>query len=192
MSTGFEGQVESHKHTFAVADIGDFDLDEDRADDIDSGKEDYDLVTPGKATGSIAYIFGKRGFLSFDYSYQDYSSIKFKPDNDAFFQQLNTQIDNQLKGVSSYKLGGEFLVNSWSFRGGYRFIESPYENETTLGDTTGYSVGLGYSFGNTRIDLAYDWMKQDQNPRLYDGAFTNTAFIDTINTNIVATLSFQL
>jgi len=105
---------------------------------------------------------------------------------------LNTQIDNQLKGVSSYKLGGEFLVNSWSFRGGYRFIESPYENETTLGDTTGYSVGLGYSFGNTRIDLAYDWMKQDQNPRLYDGAFTNTAFIDTINTNIVATLSFQL
>ena len=154
--------------------------------------EDYDLVTPGKATGSIAYIFGKRGFLSFDYSYQDYSSIKFKPDNDAFFQQLNTQIDNQLKGVSSYKLGGEFLVNNWSFRGGYRFIESPYENETTLGDTTGYSVGLGYSFGNTRIDLAYDWMKQDQNPRLYDGAFTNTAFIDTINTNIVATLSFQL
>jgi len=31
MSTGFEGQVESHKHTFAVADIGDFDLDEDRS-----------------------------------------------------------------------------------------------------------------------------------------------------------------
>ena len=28
MSTGYEGQVESHKHTFAVADIGDFDLDE--------------------------------------------------------------------------------------------------------------------------------------------------------------------
>ncbi len=31
MSTGYEGQVESHKHTFAVADIGDFDLDEDRS-----------------------------------------------------------------------------------------------------------------------------------------------------------------
>ena len=31
MSTGFEGQVETHKHTFAVADIGDFDLDEDRS-----------------------------------------------------------------------------------------------------------------------------------------------------------------
>lgn len=31
MSTGYEGQVETHKHTFAVADIGDFDLDEDRS-----------------------------------------------------------------------------------------------------------------------------------------------------------------
>ena len=31
MSTGFEGQVESRKHTFAVADLGDFDLDQDRS-----------------------------------------------------------------------------------------------------------------------------------------------------------------
>ena len=31
MSTGFEGQVETHKHTFAVADLGQFDLDEDRS-----------------------------------------------------------------------------------------------------------------------------------------------------------------
>ena len=30
MSTGYEGQVETHKHTFAVADLGDFDLDQDR------------------------------------------------------------------------------------------------------------------------------------------------------------------
>ena len=31
MSTGYEGQVESHKHTFAVEDLGDWDLDEDRS-----------------------------------------------------------------------------------------------------------------------------------------------------------------
>ena len=31
MSTGYEGQVETHKHTFAVADLGDFDLDQDRS-----------------------------------------------------------------------------------------------------------------------------------------------------------------
>ena len=31
MSTGYEGQVETHKHTFAVADLGDFDLAQDRS-----------------------------------------------------------------------------------------------------------------------------------------------------------------
>ena len=31
MSTGYEGQTERHKHTFAVADVGDWDLDEDRS-----------------------------------------------------------------------------------------------------------------------------------------------------------------
>ena len=31
MSTGYEGQVETHKHTFQGADFGDWDLDEDRS-----------------------------------------------------------------------------------------------------------------------------------------------------------------
>mgnify|MGYP003127255038 FL=1 len=31
MSTGYEGQVETHKHTFQVSDLGDWDLDEDRS-----------------------------------------------------------------------------------------------------------------------------------------------------------------
>ena len=31
MSTGYEVQVETHKHTFQVADLGDWDLDEDRS-----------------------------------------------------------------------------------------------------------------------------------------------------------------
>ena len=31
MSTGYEGQVETHKHTFEVSDIGGWDLDEDRS-----------------------------------------------------------------------------------------------------------------------------------------------------------------
>ncbi len=154
--------------------------------------QDYEFQTPAKASGSVAYVFGAGGFISFDYSYQDYGSIKFKPENDVFFQDLNTDISNSLKGVSTYRLGGEFLAGSWSFRGGYRFQESPYVNENTIGDLNGYSLGLGYSFGNARIDVAYDWAQQERNPALYDGAFTNTAFIDNINTSLVATLSFKL
>ena len=41
--------------------------------------EPYKLQTPSKWTGSMAYIFGKKGLISFDYAIKDYSSTQFKP-----------------------------------------------------------------------------------------------------------------
>lgn len=155
--------------------------------------EDYRIKTPSKLTGSLAYFFGNRGFLSFDYSYEDFGAIEFRPSNDPFFQDLNVAVSNELQGVSTYKLGGEFVTGNLSLRGGYRFKESPYTNEFTLGNLRGYSLGLGYSFGAIRLDLAYDWATRAGNPQLYeDSAFSNTAFVDNITTNIIATLAFRL
>ena len=64
MSTGYEGQVESHRHTFAVADIGDFDLDEDRS--ITSSIEfalkgaGIDAVVDGEEwNASVFYVYCK-------------------------------------------------------------------------------------------------------------------------------------
>ena len=64
MSTGFEGQVESRKHTFAVADLGDFDLDEDRS--IGSSIEfalkgaGIDAVVDGEEmNASVFYVYCK-------------------------------------------------------------------------------------------------------------------------------------
>jgi hypothetical protein len=64
MSTGYEGQVESHKHTFAVADIGDFDLDEDRS--ITSSIEfalkgaGIDAIVDGEEwNASVFYVYCK-------------------------------------------------------------------------------------------------------------------------------------
>ena len=118
--------------------------------------------------------------------------MKYRPDNDVYFQQVNSDIDNTLKATSTYKEGGEVLSGNWSFRGGYNFKESPYQDDSILSDRSGYTLGLGYALGSARIDIAYDWAKQTSNPRLFDGAFTNTAYVDSINTNIIATLSFQL
>src|SRR5690606_16157035 len=42
----------------------------------------YRLQTPGKITGSLAYVFGTQGLISFDYSHKDYSATKFKPTGD--------------------------------------------------------------------------------------------------------------
>ena len=100
---------------------------------------DYRLQTPSKVTGSLAYVFGEKGLLSFDYSLKDYSSTKFRPTPD--FSNLNNDIGNTLDTATTYRLGGEYRYKQFSFRGGYRVEGSPYKDDSFYGDLTGYSLG---------------------------------------------------
>lgn len=153
---------------------------------------DYKLQTPALYTGSLAVLFGARGLLSFDYSYKDYTSTKFKPIGDPDFAIQNEMMQNNLKAASTFRLGGEYRIINWSLRGGYRFEESPYKNESTIGDLRGYSIGLGYNFGNVKLDLAYDMIDQDSNPQLFDVGLIDTATINRNNSNITLSLSFGI
>ncbi|WP_299780378.1 outer membrane protein transport protein [uncultured Formosa sp.] len=153
---------------------------------------DYKLQTPGKITGSLAYIFGARGLVSLDYNYKDYGSTKFRENNNSYFNVQNNIISNQLKGASSFAVGGEYRLKQLSLRGGYRFEESPYKNEKTVGDLTGYSVGLGYSFGLTNIDVTFDQYQRDSEYQLYNVGLTDSTSLDTRVSNITFTLSFAL
>lgn len=153
---------------------------------------DYDLQTPSIYTGSLAYLFGDQALISFDYSYKDYSSTKFKPKDDPAFAFQNDLMQNELKGASTFRVGGEYRLLDWSFRGGYRFEESPYSDGVTIGDLQGYSLGLGYNFGNIKLDVAYDAIEQDFAPRLYQTGLTDRAFINKNNSNVTVSLSFGI
>ena len=153
---------------------------------------DYKIQTPGKYTGSLAFLFGTQGLISFDYSYKDYSTTRFRPTGDPEFSYQNDMIQNELKAASIYRVGGEYRIEGLSLRGGYRYEESPYADELTLGDIEGYSLGLGYNFGNARLDLAYDTYDQQRNPQLFQVGLTDTAYINRNNSNFTLTLSFGI
>ncbi|MCC1485029.1 OmpP1/FadL family transporter [Winogradskyella immobilis] len=155
---------------------------------------EYRLQTPGKLTGSLAYVFGSRGLLSFDYSRKDFGEAKFRPQSDPFFQFQNDQIENVLDVSNTYRLGGEYRYKQMSFRGGYRMEESPYKDDSFFGDLTGYSLGFGYKFGNTSLDLAFSQSEREVNTLLFSNssAFTDAAEIDTTFTDVVLTLAFSL
>ncbi|WP_121667969.1 OmpP1/FadL family transporter [Mesonia aquimarina] len=154
---------------------------------------DYQLRTPGKLTGSLGLVFGVSGLLSFDYSYKDYSGIEYDSDfNRAAFNAQNNRIDQLLKPASTYRLGGEYRVKAWSFRGGYRYQESPYENEDLMSELTGYSFGLGYSFGTLKLDFAYDFSTQEYNAAVLNSGLSEPVFIENNLSNYVLTLSFDL
>ena len=153
--------------------------------------ETYKIQTPSKWTFSGAYIFGKKGLISVDYATKDYSNIKFKPTNDGFFSDLNSQMSSQFKNAYELRIGGEYKIKQWSLRGGYRFEESPYKVDFAMGDLTGYSTGIGYNFGESRLDVAYANDHRNYNQSLISSGMNDTARIRTTNNNITVTYSIN-
>lgn len=128
-----------------------------------------DFNSAQKFTGSAAVIL-PQGFLSVDYTYNDFSSAKFKPENS--FSGENNYIDNYMKGSSTIKVGAEGRIQDFSLRAGYRYQQSPYKEVSLTGvdgtyqpygDLTGYSAGLGYNFKNFYVDAAYNFSSRDRN-----------------------------
>ena len=92
MSTGYEGQVETHKHTFQVADLGDFDLDEDRSITSSIG---YTL----KNAGIDEYFYEMMGTWMEDIIVPDGNDYIYWVDNDDKFPAeelffINSEINN--------------------------------------------------------------------------------------------------
>lgn len=150
----------------------------------------YKLQSPGKWTGSFAYIFGKRGLLSLDLSSRNYGTTTYRPKGD--FSTTNTTMANNLTTASEVRIGGEYKIKKMSLRGGYRWEQSPYKNGTTIGDLTGYSGGLGYNFGNTKLDLAYAYAKRDYDQQFFSQGLTDAARIKSVNNTVSLTLLFEL
>ncbi|WP_010517896.1 OmpP1/FadL family transporter [Croceivirga radicis] len=152
---------------------------------------DYTIKTPGKVSGSAAIIFAKEGLLSFDYGYQDFSNARLRPENDIEFSNTNQAISSELQAVNTYRIGGEYRIERLSLRGGYRIEESPYVDKTILDDLTGYSAGIGYDFGGSKLDAAFVRTEQDTNFRLYDAGLGNSAASTFINTNVTLTYTLK-
>jgi hypothetical protein len=152
----------------------------------------YKLQTPSKVTTSFAYVFGKSGLISIDYAIKNYNNTKFKPENDSYFNGLNTNMSNTLDNSGELRIGGEYKIDKLSLRAGYRYEQSPYKNSNTIGDLKGYSGGLGYNFGSTKLDLAYAYAERDSQQGFFSQGLTDGAKINAINNTVSLTLLFEL
>lgn len=151
----------------------------------------YKIQTPSKWTGSLAYIVNKKGLISIDVISKDFSTTKFRPTNDAFYRDLNTQMSNELNNTIEYRIGGEYKIKQFSLRAGYRFEESPYKVDYAMGDLTGYSGGIGYNFGESKLDLSYSNDHRNYNQSLISSGMNDTARMRQINNNITVTYSIN-
>ena len=130
--------------------------------------------------------------LSVDVSTKDYSSTQFKPKNEYPYggvNGLNQYLANNLQDAIEVRVGGEYKIKQVSLRGGYHFDQSPYKVDQTFGDLTGYSAGIGYSFGENRLDLAYSYEHRNMNQALISSGMPDPARISRYNNNVVISYS---
>jgi len=151
----------------------------------------YKLQTPSKWTGSAAYIIANRGLISVDVSSRDYSGTKLKPSNESAYRDINRFMNENLTNTLEYRIGGEYRIKQFSLRAGYRFEESPYKVDYAMGDLTGYSGGIGYNFGESKLDLSYANEHRNYNQSLISSGMNDTSRIRQINDNVTLTYSIN-
>ena len=150
----------------------------------------YQLRTPHEITGSLAYVFGKKGLISLDYLLKDYSNSRFEPKNE--FSNANATIQRSLRNTAELRIGAEYRIKQWSVRAGYRNEQSPYQNKYTIGGLQAYSGGFGFNFGATRLDMSYDLAKRNSQRSFFTNGFTDGAAVKTTLSSITTTLTFEL
>ncbi|WP_295771104.1 outer membrane protein transport protein [uncultured Mucilaginibacter sp.] len=148
----------------------------------------YNLRTPLKLAGGLAYFFGKYGFISGDVEYVDYSSAKLSFNGD---RDDNTEIRRDYKSVVNSRVGAEArLADSFFLRGGYGFMGNPLKNGGA--DMNTVSGGLGYRFQNYSLDATYTHVKTSGTVRPYDvGPATPIANLNNRFSNVYLTLGVR-
>lgn len=162
------------------------------------GDFNYRLKTPGRVMGSIALLYKKRGFLTFEYEYVDYTSAILKDElgvsKSDNFDVSNSTASTIYQGASIFKAGAEFrLTNFWTLRGGYAYYGSPIKDEQAQVDAsrTNFSGGIGYKNRNFSLDMTYLRSQWKEESYLYDPRLVTATIVDRTLNNFMVTAGFR-
>jgi long-subunit fatty acid transport protein len=168
-----------------------------------TGNYKYRMETPFRAIGSVAYQFGKKGLISFDYEYVDYSKTKLRKGEDGYnFAPENQDINDIYKPVSNIHIGGEYrATDALSLRAGYESFGNPYKStvDGIIQPNTNFkfntiNAGLGYRFENVSVDLSYSLGDRTHYMYIYQipGMEVSPVKYHILNHEIVFTIALKL
>jgi hypothetical protein len=177
------------KANFASGNTGDESVSPD-------GSYSYNLTTPFKAIGSVAFLYQGKGLLSFDYEYLDYSTAHLNA-SDYGFSDENRIIQRAYTSASNFRIGTEWKYKIFSFRAGAALYSSPFDGKFNAEKNNlaavSYTGGLGFRENSFFLDLAYAYTQSNSFYRPY--SLSNEVVegsVDTIkNHRIAVTLGFK-
>ncbi|MBC7554284.1 MAG: outer membrane protein transport protein [Taibaiella sp.] len=123
--------------------------------DLPQNQFSYSFITPVKGVVSATFIIKKLGFITADYEFVDYSTMKYKFSegmNTATgysYQyeaaQVNKDIKNTYQSASNIRLGTEIkLTKFFMLRAGAGYYSNPYINTSWGSDRIDFSGGVGF------------------------------------------------
>lgn len=126
---------------------------------------DYSLITPWKAVASASFVLKDIGFVTVDYEYVDYKSMRYLYsdgiDNATgyTYQQeqdaINHDISKTYQGASNVRIGAEGIVTQYfMLRAGFGYYGNPYASNGYNSQRIDISGGLGFHFDNFFADIA--------------------------------------
>jgi len=155
-----------------------------------NGKFDYELNTPMRVIGSLAFIIGEYGLVSADYEFVDYSEARLRSKNYKFFDE-NEAIQNNYRAHSNIRVGAEARLDPISLRVGYALMGSPYKTGVNDGERTALSFGVGIRDKDYFFDVAYIYSSYSENYWLYNPALVQATNNTFKTSNIMMTLGFR-
>ena len=155
--------------------------------------DEYKLTLPSKSLLSLAYIFGKRGLLSFDYEITKFKNSKFDDHNgkDSYLNSLNYSIENKLAGYSeSFRIGSEYRIKNLNLRAGYFSYKGP--DSSPDNKINGVSAGIGINYNYMEFDIGVTKSNNYNQNRLYSKGLTNKYSIDKNILSIYASFTIKI
>lgn len=155
----------------------------------------YQLITPMRVMANVAFLIMKRGFISADYEFTDYSTSEMGAwgSETYLFKDENKAIRDSYQGTHSIRLGGELYVSkNVLVRGGYSYTSSPYKNSINDASIQTGSFGLGFRGTSFFVDVAYQLKASKQKYWFFNHEMVNPVNQQFLSHAIVGTMGWKL
>jgi|GEM_PF-1107984 len=162
--------------------------------DVESAFAPYRVITPSKVIAGASYVIKKSGLISVDYPYQNYQNLRFKENENEdsnYFDTVNEYMSDNFQAVHKLNVGVEMRFEDLSLRGGGFLSTSPYKNAKEYRAPKGYSLGLGYDFGDIEADLSFMSVREKTDHRLLSSGISDMAQVNSVKNNYLFTLRYN-
>ena len=170
---------------------GELDIKESINPEITNVYDPYNIKVPSKISGSFAYIFGKKGLLSMEYSSQNLSNSYLSVSGGStYLDEINSDVNNIFLAINTFKIGGEYRFKNINLRAG--FYNRSKNQDFTIDNDQALSFGVGFNFRASAFNISFIQFEQNKNFELFSKGLVDSYYISKKLSQLSISYNFKL